>query len=244
MDKKTRQSNFELMRIISMFLIVLWHYISHANLLGRTTGALNLFLSFIFIVTAIHVNSFVLVSGYFQYNKEFKFEKVWSLISATWFYKCLYALIFVISGIVTMSKIDLLLFVQPLNFSYSFGEFYWFINMYIFLYLLSPFINKLLRNLSLKEHKQLIIVLFIMLSILPHLALHTTLTNTGYTISNFVMLYIIGAYFGKYKLKDNYHFKNYSNSKYQFIIGCLLLFSIFLSFVGKPLSEYLSNYIK
>ena len=242
MSTKIRQSNFEFMRLVSMFLIVVWHVISHTKLLFRTTGALNLFLNFIYIVIAIHVNSFVLVSGYFQYDKQFKMKKFFSLISITWFYKCIYALIFVISGIVVMSEIDLFLFIQPINFSYSFGEFYWFINMYIFLYLLSPFINKMIKVLSQKEHKAMIIILFIMLSIIPYLCIHTTLPNTGYTISHFTMLYIIGAYLGKYKLKDSYHFKNYSKNKYQLIILTLFLVSIICSFIGKPLSEYFNNY--
>ena len=244
MNSKTniRQSNFELMRIISMFLIVMWHYISHTNLLYRTSGLLNLAINFIYITTSIHVNSFILVSGYFQYNKNFKFNKILSLINATWFYKSIYALFFLFTGIITFSKFDLFLFLQPLNFSYSYGEFYWFINMYIFLYLLTPYINRLIENLTQAKHRRLIITLFIMSSLLPHLALQNTLTNTGYTICHFVTLYIIGAYFGKYKLKDNYHFKNYSHNKYQLIIIFLLLISIISSFLVKPISEYFNKY--
>lgn len=240
--KIERNSNFELMRIISMFLIVVWHFIIHSHLLDRTSGTLNLFLNFIFIVIAIHVNSFVLISGYFQYNKKFKQKKLISLISTTWFYKLIYALIFCITGITFISKVDLLFFIQPLNFTYNFGEFYWFINMYIFLYLLSPFINKLLGVLKQKEHKRLIIILFIMLSIIPSLTLNSTLENSGYTIASFVMLYIIGAYFGKYNLKENFHFKNYSKNKYQIIILSLFVVSILLSFSMKIFADYFHSF--
>ena len=72
---KARQSNFELMRIISMFMIVLWHCISHTNILGRTSGNLNLLLELIFMFTAVHVNSFILLSGYFGFKNEFNIIK-------------------------------------------------------------------------------------------------------------------------------------------------------------------------
>lgn len=243
-ERTERNSNFELMRITSMFMIVIWHFIFHSGILTKTSGTLNLFIYFIYIIVSIHVNSFVLVSGYFQYNKKFKPRKIVSLLTTTWFYKLIYAIIFSVTGIVTITKTEMLFFIQPFNFNYGFGEFYWFINMYIFLYLLSPFINKLIETLSQKQHKALIIILFITLSIVPIFTLNSTLglSNNGYTLANFVMIYIIGAYFGKYKLKDNYHFKNYSKNKYQLIIIIFFIISIFMSFIAKILSDYFSCY--
>ena len=243
-ERTERNSNFELMRITSMFMIVIWHFIFHSGILTKTSGILNLFLYFIFITTSIHVNSFVLVSEYFQYNKIFKSKKIVSLITTTWFYKLIYAIVFSVTGIVTITKTEMLFFIQPFNFNYGFGEFYWFINMYIFLYLISPFINKLIETLSQKQHKTLIIILFITLSIVPIFTLNSTLglSNNGYTLANFIMIYIIGAYFGKYKLKDNYHFKNYSKNKYQLIIIIFFIISIFMSFMAKILSDYFSCY--
>ena len=45
--KNERFSNFELMRIISMFMIVVWHVIMHSDLIGRASGTLNFVLEFI-----------------------------------------------------------------------------------------------------------------------------------------------------------------------------------------------------
>lgn len=240
-EKTERNSNFELMRITSMFMIVIWHFIFHSNILAKTSGTLNLIIYFIYIIVSIHVNSFVLVSGYFQYNKKFKPRKVVSLITTTWFYKLIYAIIFSVTGIVTITKTEMLFFIQPFNFNYGFGEFYWFINMYIFLYLLSPFINKLIETLSQKQHKTLIIILLIMLSIVPTVTLNSTLNNNGYTIASFVMLYIIGAYFGKYKLRENYHFRNFSKNKYQLLLLALFIVSIFLAITPKIITDYFEN---
>ena len=240
-EKTERNSNFELMRITSMFMIVIWHFIFHSNILAKTSGTLNLIIYFIYIIVSIHVNSFILVSGYFQYNKKFKPRKIVSLITTTWFYKLIYAIIFSVTGIVTITKTEMLFFIQPFNFNYGFGEFYWFINMYIFLYLLSPFINKLIETLSQRQHKTLIIILLIMLSIVPIVTLNSTLNNNGYTIASFVMLYIIGAYFGKYKLRENYHFKNFSKNKYQLLLLVLFIISIFLAITPKIITDYFEN---
>lgn len=238
---KTRQSNFELMRIISMFMIVLWHCISHTNILERTGGNLNLLLELIFMFTAVHVNSFILLSGYFGYKNEFNIKKLFATINSVWFYKAIYALIFVGLGLVTMSYFDLFLFLTPLNYSYSFGTFYWFINVYIVLYVLTPFINKFIKNLDKKQFRKLLILLFFFLSIIPFITNNQVIDNNGYQISSFIMLYLIGAYFGKYKLKDNYHFKNYSKNKRQFILIVLLFLILMLDFFMLMTSSYLEN---
>ena len=240
--KKERMSNFELMRIISMFMIVVWHFIMHSNLLLRTSGALNLFLNLIYIAFSVHVNSFVLVSGYFQYNKSIKLNKFFSLFTTTWFYKAIYALIFTLSGIIVMNKLDLFLFLQPVNYSYSYGTFYWFINTYLVLYLLIPFFNIMIKNMSQKSHRYFVIILFVLFSLIPWITRNQVLSNDGATILNFILLYFLGSYLGKYKIKENYHFKIYSNNKRQLIIFFLLVFSILVSFSLKPLSTYFSGF--
>ena len=240
--KKQRLSNFELMRITSMFMIVVWHFIIHSNLLLRTSGALNLFLNFIYIAFAVHVNSFVLVCGYFQYDKPIKLNKFFSLFTTTWFYKAVYALIFSLSGIVVMSKLDLFFFLQPINYSYSYGTFYWFINVYLVFYLLIPFFNIMIKNMTQKKHRYLIIILFILLSIIPWITRNQVLNNDGATLLNFILLYVVGSYLGKYKIKDNYHFKIYSDNKRQLIILFLLILSILISFSLRPLSTYFSSF--
>lgn len=236
--KDERLSNFELMRIISMFMIVVWHVIMHSDLIGRSSGTLNFVLEFIYDIFSIHVNSFVLLSGYFQYNKKFNWRKLIPLISATWFYKALFAILFFSLGIVWISKVDLIMFLSPLNITANYKTFYWFINAYIILFCLSPFINILIKNLSQKNHRCLIIVLFITLSVLPYISKQTFISNDGYSIASFMMLYIIGAYFGKYKISENIHFKNYSKEKRQFILFCIFLGIILVQFLTICLKRY------
>ena len=84
---RKRDSNYELMRIISMFLIVLFHVIHHGNVLWNVQiKVVSLLLEFILFLTVVHVNSFILVTGYYQCESKFKISKVISLFFTSLFY--------------------------------------------------------------------------------------------------------------------------------------------------------------
>ena len=99
MKKKIRQSNFELMRIISMFFIVIWHIIVHGGLLNNTIGVNHFLIQLILCIIVVHVNSFILISGFFQYSKNFSLKKFLSVFFS-WCSFCagLYGLNVPISG--------------------------------------------------------------------------------------------------------------------------------------------------
>ena len=60
-----------------MFFIVLYHFIAPTggNLINSTSGYTQIFFQLVSIFTIVHVNSFILLTGYFQYNKKFKFKR-------------------------------------------------------------------------------------------------------------------------------------------------------------------------
>lgn len=90
--------------------------------------------------------------------------------------------------------------------------FYWFFDVYILLYCLSPFLNDYLNKISQKEFKKLLLVLFLLFSILPTLTGLKFFQNTGYTLYSFVFLYFVGVYLRKYPLKNSYLFKKMKNN--------------------------------
>lgn len=192
-----RLSNFDLMKIISMLFIILYHILMHGNVLNNTTGKLNITLTFIMLTLLVHVNSFVLVTGYFQYNKEFKLSKLISLNNSMWFYKVVILIIFTFLGITTLSKIETFKILMPINYND-----YWFIAIYSFLYLISPLLNIVIKNINKYQHKLTIIIMFLILCVLSTLTYQVAYNNNvGYSLSNFIMLYFIGAYISKYNIK-------------------------------------------
>lgn len=225
MKEKVRQSNFELMRLISMFFIVLYHMIiiTGGDLIHHTSGMTNVILDFISLFIIVHVNSFILITGYFQCKQEFSFKKIVSLIGMAWFYKVIIALIFAITGAHKFTLTEIVTILSPLEFANN-----WFLIVYMSLYLVSPYINIMLNKLNQKEHRKLIILLFIMFSILPTVTNQNTFSNTGFTLTHFVFLYIVGAYLNKYPISSNIHFKNYSQKKKAFLfLGIFMFFGLF-----------------
>ena len=66
MDKnrvKSRLSNYELLRIVSMFLIILYHIKLHGRIVERSENPnISLIMFFLELLTMVHVNSFILVT--------------------------------------------------------------------------------------------------------------------------------------------------------------------------------------
>lgn len=76
MKKKQRNSNLELLRIISMFLIVLGHFAWQTNWsVNNDTSLIRLgAIHCLWIGGKLGVNLFILISGYFLINSKFKLK--------------------------------------------------------------------------------------------------------------------------------------------------------------------------
>ena len=217
---KDRNSNFEVMRIISMIFIILWHIIIHGNMISNCDNeAIKLILQFLQYTIIIHVNSFVILSGYFQSKSNFKLSKFLALFLQVIFYS---VLIFFVIKLNIIKGYGVLNFVENLLPS-SIGD-YWFIKMYVVVYLLSDIINKFIYSLDKKTYKNLLILLFVIFSISSYLTGGKLFENNGYNFYNFIFLYMIGGYFARYPLKENYHFKNMTINGYR----CFFIFGFFL----------------
>lgn len=234
MNRKNRNSSFELMRIICMIMIVTWHVILHGNILDHTTGLTKNLFELVLIVLTVNVNCFALVFGYYQHDKKFSKNKFLSLLFMGWFYKIFIMFIFSKLGLYSINSFDILSALIPLKFSD-----YWFLTAYLGLYLLTTYVNILLANLSQKQHKNFIILLFFMFSIISTVTNQNTFTNGGCTILNLFMLYVIGAYFNKYPLKSNYHFEKFDIRKIRIILGTIFIFSTIFSFLSYEYSKSL-----
>lgn len=209
---KVRQSNFELMRILSMVFIIISHILIHGKVLDNTAGVLHLFFTLLMSFALVHVNSFVLIFGYFNYNKNFSWKKFFKFFNQAWFYQVVIILLAYLTSLETFSKSTLLNNLSP------FFNAYWYVFCYLCLYLLSPFLNRLILNLDQKEHKMLIILLLFLFSFIPFVTNQESIVNNGLTLVNFILLYFIGSYLKKYPINNNFHFKNYSKNKLQIIL--------------------------
>lgn len=225
-----RNSNHEIMRILSMFYIVLWHVILYSGVLYTKNESIKIICNMLLFLIAVHVNSFVLVTGYYQSKSTFKQSKVWQIIGSSWFYRVTIMITFILAKIDVISKLQIIKDLLPVT-----TDNYWFIKMYLLLYCLSPFINKLISCLDKKTYQKLLLVGVIIFCIVPNITNGEFLFNNGYTLYNFVYLYLIGAYLREYPIEKSYFFKIFSSNLFKLImiiifVSCAILNNIVYSY--------------
>lgn len=213
-----RDSNYELLRIISMFFIVLWHVIQHSNVLGNVSGVSNFVLNAIMLFIVVHVNCFLLITGYYQSKSTFKLKKLLSLILEIWFYNFIINFVLKFSGLVSYTNVDFLTRISFFNL-----DTFWYIKCYIIVYLLSPFLNLLINKIDKKTYKKLILCLILVFSIIPFFTLNLFSDITA-GLSIQIMLYFIGAYIRKYDIDNEITKKINITKKRTIYIGCFLGF--------------------
>lgn len=138
MKTDKRLLNIELLRIVTMLLITLWHF--HAwyilpyveNIDTITQKAVGLTMSFL----PFHVNVFILISGYFGIKSSLK--GCVQIYTMCLFYVGLDCIFNECLG----NEFDF----KKLIFPISHGG-WWFINIYFCLLLIAPFINRAVNNL-------------------------------------------------------------------------------------------------
>ena len=186
-----RKSNLELLRIVSVLIIILSHYVGHSgfDFAGEGFSFNRLFIES-FRLGAVGVDIFILISGYFLVTAEFKFSKLIKLECEVLFYS-------ILLGVVFFFTTDLV-GMKELVFSFlpSLSNSYWFISTYLLLYLLSPFINKMIHAIGQKGHARLLVILYAVYVLIPTVT-NLTLAGTS-NIMLFLLLYLTAAYYRLY----------------------------------------------
>lgn len=184
-----RDSNLELYRIITMLLIVAHHFVVNSGVLNEayemplSKNSIFLFLFGAWGKTGI--NCFMMITGYFMCKSNITLKKYLKLICEILFYNIVLASIFFAFGHGTIIDIlNAFLLIRIIDSNHFFACFLVF-------YMMIPFLNILLRNLSKRQHGRLIGLLtfvYIFLSTMPKFNI-----TTNY-VSWFSVLYIIAAY--------------------------------------------------
>lgn len=199
---KNRYSNLELLRIISMFFIVMHHYAIHGSApwanhfhsnIAMTESIYLLFLS----IGKAAVVAFVLIGAYFLSEKEFKLWRIVNLCINTFVYSWL---IFILLKVCNV-KLPALVSGYNLWFPIPIPSNYWFVISYVYMLLLMPFLNLILSHCSKRQILLLLSMLFVFWCILQFLP-NNKPDNIDYdffsTNNYFLFIYLIGGYIRKY----------------------------------------------
>lgn len=190
--KRVRSSNFELLRILSMVMIVAHHYALYSGFSfdTHTLSAGRFFVQILSSGGKVGVNLFVLISGYFLLNATFRVKKAVQLLAEILFYSVGITLLCTVTGLVPFSFKMLLKSLLPIS-----QTMYWFASVYFVLYLLSAFLAPALGALSQKKLLALWAVLFVLWCVFPTFLIRgAAFSELGW----FIFLFVTAVYLKRF----------------------------------------------
>ncbi len=177
--REDRNSALDIVRIVAVLSVVFVHFFLNAGFYSESqTGIEYVFLDILRSIAGVCVPLFLVLTGYLMNKRTIskKYYKGISKVLLIYLSSSIAALIFryvffniLHKGNNTIVKSPLTAFFEILNFKASPNS--WYIEMYIGLFLIIPFLNLIWNNLDSKKKKQLLVLVAIFISILP------TLTN-------------------------------------------------------------------
>lgn len=191
MKTADRNSNIELLRIFSMFIIVLYHCILCCDRGGGQCVAMSIFANEVWNRTlsmfgGLGVNLFVLISGYCLIKDDTGFVSIFKLLKfygQLLFYSVCIAIPYIIFVKHSVSLSEIMAICFPIS-----NETWWFASAYFVLLVLHPFINQFLRSIDKKRYQHYLIVVFLIVSVIPFYSYFSS------RLALFVCLYSLSAY--------------------------------------------------
>lgn len=206
MTKVERQVNIELLRILCMFFIMMFHF--NLNIILRnddTSQNLNITALLVNSLVIVAVNTFILISGYFSIK--IKVNSFVGLLIQTEFYAIIAISVYLIFGYATEGELFVNSVKEGLRPYHPTSLWIqnsvigglvpyhpnglWFIPCYVLLLFISPVLNWICA--SKRVHR---IMLYIFASV--GVILFVIIGYDGYSILNFILLYLIGRWIALY----------------------------------------------
>ncbi len=220
MVAEKKMANFELLRMIAMFMIVLHHFSVHSDLVSASEFSANrVILQLFALFGKVGINCFVLISAYFLSTSTFKKEAVWRTLfySVILTFLCKYGL-----GVSVPTSSLIKSFFPFLSIAYC------FVNAYLLMYLFAPFFNAAIKHLEKKKLKQYLLLFLVVFSIIQNITNYKSFTNDFIW---FFFLYLIGTTLRIY----------YKDHHTSLIYGSLFLIGTMISMVGIIVCDRLST---
>ncbi len=227
--KTQRDSNLELLRILSMLAIIAHHYVVNSTVSSQfnyeNTSTQQYFLKIWGLWGKTAINSFILISGYFLCRMKLTLQRYLKLVVEVMFYGILIMLIFALTGYEPLTVKNIVLKIsEPLRginagFTASFLCFYAFV----------PFYNKLIDHCSRRELLWLVSgLLLIMSGCACFLKAHQVMSEPLW----YMTMYFVAAYIRIYPNKYTESLK---------LSGIILITGIVIAIAINISSIYLSN---
>ena len=195
----TRNYGIDLLKIISMIMIIVLHITGQGGMLENTVTLSSQY-NILWLLRAMCfccVNCYALATGYLMYQRKVKYSNIIYLYLQVVFYMA------VISVIYFSINPDLITFKSFVDILFPFAhDGYWYFTAYFGMFFFIPYLNILIEKLSKKQGAKLILSIIFIFTILP-LIFDSDIfkMDSGYSMFWLISMYLFGAYFKKYNFK-------------------------------------------
>jgi len=203
--KKKRFANFEALRLVAMFMVIILHYQNYAGVLLKIEDPeltpVKIYTTIVETLCIPCLNVWVLITGYFLSTARPSVKRIIGVVFQVWFYTVGITIAMYLTGSYELqaseSTYKLIQYLFPLQ-----SEHYWFATAYILMVLFSPIMNAAIEHLNRKQLKLTITGLLIWFSFIRSAMPVNFVTDSyGYAFDWFLCLYIIAGYIRKYEVK-------------------------------------------
>lgn len=198
--RSERHVGFELLRIVSMAMIVMMHMIGHGGLRSSVADGSTFYYIYwlLYALGRVSTNCFVMLTGYYMVTSSIKPSRLFRIACQVMFYSLLTFFIAWRAGYTELTPNTLLSAVTPIT-----SEGYWFASAYFLLYLTIPLLNRAIRGITdRRSYSRILIIMLIVTSVWPTVFYWSDpmLVNGGYSYVWFIVLYFLAAYIRLYGL--------------------------------------------
>ena len=220
-----RQANFEILRVLAMAMIVAMHYMLKGGIavpMSEDGSLVNHTAWLIEAFCIVAANCYVLISGYFLVEAEWKLKKLILLVVQVLFYSLLIPLVCLplgIGDVAEWSIYEWIFAILPLQMDH-----YWFATSYVLLFMLVPVLAPGIRQLSQKQLQITIGVLLFYYCVIKSISPILLSTDRyGYDLGWFICLFLIAGYIRLYGIS---FFEKKGRSLVTYVICSLGIFGI------------------
>lgn len=204
-----RNYAIDILRIIAMLMIISLHFFSYNPAIKSISpfSIVGILKRILHSISAISVNCYILISGYYLIKFQFKLKKIMHIVAEVWIYSVLIYIILIFQGSAVYSIKNMIFAFIP-----TLTREYWFITSYIGAYIFSPILRNILNKMDKRTHAMAIIIGFLLFVVYYNFFFFCDNLNFGGStgIVWFIYLYVCGNYIYKYDLsKLKMNIKNY-----------------------------------
>lgn len=198
MDQSTgagkRNYGLDLLRMLSMFMIVNLHVLGNGGAMIRISGQESTYYAAWFLETCAYcaVDLYGLISGYVGVDSKYRPARILELWFQVFFYSAGITLFYRILAPGLLAEDSLWKAIFPVSW-----KTYWYFSSYVGVFFLMPYLNRMINSLKEREIKKLSVTLFLVFSVataLPKVNGSDFLQLVGgYSFAWLLILYLLGA---------------------------------------------------